>query len=436
MIGMILVGCNTESDNAQEGPENGDDGTNKELNIAMESQPSTLDPIMTTSTPTRDVSRNIFESLVALDSSYNEQPVLAKSFDKSEDGKTITFELRDDVVFHNGDEMTADDVVASMERWLNESSDGKPILGDDAVLEKEDDNTVVLTLSEPVNETLSVMANASNAPIMPKEIAESAASEQISNEDIIGTGPFQFEEWKTDQYIHLKKFADYQPVDAEADGLAGKKEALVDDIYFHIVPDISTREAGIQTGEYDIARSLNYDSYDQIESNPDLQTNLEMFGNLVFVFNTKDGLFEDRKARQAINAALVTEEIMHAGFSNDNYYTLFSGYMNEKIEGFYTESGEDGFNQNDQEKARRLLDEVGYDGEELTILTYRDDEYHYKSAVALQDQLRDIDVDLDVEVVDQATYSELREDPENWDMITAGFSIKTSPTQLLSLDPN
>src|SRR5699024_10263555 len=59
-----------------------------------------------------------------------------------------------------------------------------------------------------------------------------------------------------------------------------------------------------------------------------------------------------------------------------------------------------------------------------------------KSAVALQDQLRDIDVDLDVEVVDQATYSELREDPENWDMITAGFSIKTSPTQLLSLDPN
>src|SRR5690625_7457677 len=87
MIGMMLVGCNIESDNAQEGPENGDDGTNKELNIAMESQPSTLDPIMTTSTPTRDVSRNIFESLVALDSSYNEQPVLAKSFDKSEDGK-------------------------------------------------------------------------------------------------------------------------------------------------------------------------------------------------------------------------------------------------------------------------------------------------------------------------------------------------------------
>src|SRR5690625_2410176 len=318
ILGIILVGCNSESDDTQEGSENGDDGKGKKLDVALESQPSTLDPIMTTSTPTRDVSRNIFESLVALDSSYNEQPVLAKSFDKSEDGKTITFELRDDVVFHNGDEMTADDVVASMERWLNESSDGKPILGDDAVLEKEDDNTVVLTLSEPVNETLSVMANASNAPIMPKEIAESATDEQISNEDIIGTGPFQFEEWKTDQYIHLKKFEDYQPFDEEADGLAGKKEALVDDIYFQIVPDVSTRGAGIQTGEYDIARALNYDSFDQLESDPDLQTNLEMFGNLVFVFNTKDGLFEDNKARQAINTALNTEEIMQAGFSNDN----------------------------------------------------------------------------------------------------------------------
>src|SRR5699024_6123373 len=103
--------------------------------------------------------------------------------------------------------------------------------------------------------------------------------------------------------------------------------------------------------------------------------------NLVFVFNTKDGLFEDNKARQAINTALNTEEIMQAGFSNDNFYTLFSGYMNEKIEGFYTEAGEAGFNRNDQEKAQSLLDETDYDGEELTILTYRDDEYHYKSAV-------------------------------------------------------
>src|SRR5690606_281193 len=113
--------------------------------------------------------------------------------------------------------------------------------------------------------------------------------------EYIGTGPYKFEEWKTDQYIHLKKFVDYQPREEAADGLGGKKEALVDDIYFEMVSDPATRLAGLQTGEYDIAYAMPNDNYDLLNNDPNLEPVLEETAEFVIIYNKTQGLASDFK---------------------------------------------------------------------------------------------------------------------------------------------
>lgn len=426
-FGVVLSGCNSDtSDN-----ENSEDaGNGGEINLALESSPTTLDPVMSTSTPTKHVARHIFESLYAMNTKLQAEPMLAKSVDISEDGKTYTFELREDIKFHDGSVMTAEDAVASIERWYKQEPLAQDVLID-ANFEEDGESTFVLKMEKQANSTLKLLAQEA-PPILPKEIIE---SESIEGENLIGTGPFKFEDWKQDQYVHLKKNEEYEPVDSSPDGLAGKKEALVEDIYFRIVTDSSTRDAGVETGEYDIARALNYDSFDRHDNNSDLETNLDEYGKMALVFNKKSGFFQDKKARQAINAAIDVDNTMQAAFGNEEFYSIYPGIMNERVEDFYSEAGKEGFNQKDLDKAQKLLDETDYDGEEIKILTYRDDEYHYKSAVAVQEKLKEIGVNIELTVTDQATYSELREDPEEWDMFTVGLGYKFTPIIDLSLDP-
>src|SRR5699024_2167773 len=126
---LVLVGCGsdstdkTDSDSTKETTEEdlkkstdaSDSGG--EVKIAINAQPPTLDPHMSTAGATTDVSKYMFESLLTIDSKYNPVPMLAESVDVSDDNKLFTFHLREGVLFHNGEEMTAEDVVASMNRW-------------------------------------------------------------------------------------------------------------------------------------------------------------------------------------------------------------------------------------------------------------------------------------------------------------------------------
>src|SRR5690606_8948956 len=99
-----------------------------ELNIAITAQPPTLDTAQTVSAVALDIAGNIYQQLFQLDANYEPQPVLASSYEVSEDGKTYTIKLREGVKFHNGDVMEASDVVASMNRWLVTSSRAKSLL--------------------------------------------------------------------------------------------------------------------------------------------------------------------------------------------------------------------------------------------------------------------------------------------------------------------
>lgn len=430
---LILAGCSEES--GSEAPveeESGEVQEGSTLNYAFNAQPGTLDPHMTTSGSTRDISRHLFETLVAFNSNYEVEPMLAESYEVTEDGKEITFHLREGVLFHNGKEMTAEDVIASMEKWQSQSTQARTFLSDTEYV-AEDDYTVVAHIPTPGTIDLFTFADfAQYAAIMPKEVVEAAGPEGA--QEYIGTGPFQFEEWAQDQYIHFSKFDDYQSREEPADGLVGKKEALVDDIYFHIVPDASTRISGTLTGEYHIANHIPHDDVDLIENdaNATMDNALDMFPAIVF--NKKKGFFTSQEARQAVNAALNVEDILQAAYGGAEFYSMNHEYMSERQTEWYTDTGKEMYETYDPELAKQLLDEAGYDGEEIVLITTRDFADYYNIGVVLEQQLSNIGMNVRLDVADDATTNERRNDADAYDMYINGWHLRPHPLQYPFLD--
>lgn len=401
------------------------------FNIALNAQPPHLDAPRTAATATRDVSRLIFETLVTLDSNYQIQPMLAESFE-TEDNKTFTFHLREDVIFHNGENFTADDAIASMNRWMESSQ----ILGEiflDAVWDKIDDYTIQLTLKEPSALALDMMASPKEfAAIMPKDIVESATAEGVN--EYIGTGPYELVEWKQDQYIHLKAFAQYEPINIEPDGLSGKKEALVENIYFHIVNDPSTRVVGLQTGEYDFAYMLPYDNYEQIQADENLDTYLMPSGSMILQYNKGENHITSNFAvRQAINTAIDKEALMLAAFPSEDSFHVQSSYMEKEITNWYSEAGSEFHNLNDPELAKEILGQSGYNGEEVRVIASRDYDHHYNMGVVLHEELTNIGINSVLEVYDWPTTNKVVLEDDTFEIFVVSLSTVSTPLQFLSL---
>lgn len=429
---IVFAGCGSDSASQDDG-ENSDD-VSGELRVALNAQPPTLDPHMTTAAATSDTARLAFETLLTVDFDYQPMPMLAESVEESDENKVFTFHLREGVTFHNGTEMTAEDVVASMNRWIENSSVAKEAFGT-ATFEEIDDYTVVLELEQSSSIALDVMSSKEQfAAIMPKEVIDEADAEGVK--EFIGTGPFEFVEWKQDQYVHFTKYDDYKPLDVPADGLGGKKEALVKDIYFDIVTDSSTRVAGIQSGQYDIAYSIPFDNFEQLENDPNVNVETVYVSTMDMLYNKQGGLMEDIKMRQAVNAALNLDDILQASFVYEDLYLTDSGYMSKDIRHWASDAGSDMYNQNDPERAQELFDEAGYDGEEIVLMTTRDYEHYYNASVVIKEQLEQIGVQTSLEVYDWPTIVERREDPEAWDLFVNAFPFKSDPTQLLQINPD
>lgn len=402
------------------------------LRFAYNAQPALLDPTSTTADATREIARSIFEQLVTFDSNMEVQPMLAELYEVDEDNNTITFKLRQGIMFHNGEEMLAEDVVASMEKWAAESAQAKTFLTG-VTFEEVDDYTVVAHLEKTGRLDLFIFADITQiAAIMPKEVIENAGETGV--QDYIGTGPYKLEEWKQDQYIHLVRFDDYNSLESEADGLTGKKAAYVDEIYFHFVTDPSTRVAGLQSGEYHIGNFIPQDTAEMLASNPDIVNRVGLHELPGLVFNKKEGITSNKKIRQALNAALDVEAMMKAAYGNEEFYSLSHEYMLEEQTAWYTDAAKDQYNQKNLEKARQLLDEAGYNGEVVRILTSREFEDYYTFAVVAQEQWREIGVNVELDVSEWAAVLDKRDDPSAYEIFITGWGLRPTPVQYPFLD--
>lgn len=153
------------------------------------------------------------------------------------------------------------------------------------------------------------------------------------------------------------------------------------------------------------------------------------------MYNKKEGIMTDNKLRQAVNTALNMDEIMLASFANEDFYTLNPGFMNFDQVNWATDAGKEFYNQADPEKAQKLMEEAGYNGEEIRMIVTRDYDYHYNAAVVVKEQLEQAGAKVNLEVYDWATLLERRKNADEWDMFFTSIAYQQTPAQLLELDP-
>lgn len=401
------------------------------LTVGYDSQPNSLDAQRSTTLFTRELSRTFYETLVTLNGNYQPVPHLAESIEASDDRKTYTFKLRQGVMFHNGDEMKSEDVVASMQRWVDVNSRAKRFF-DGSTFEAAGDYTVVLSMPQAKVDTLHVLASWNTAVIMPLEVVEGADEKGVK--EYIGTGPFKFVEWKQDQYVHVEKNDNYQSLDSATSGFTGSKQAMVDDIFFQFVSDTATRAAGLQSGQFDIAMRLSTDDFPRFDSDPNIGIAKSYIGYLMMNYNNKERVFANPVMRQAVNVGINPEEILLGAYANPEFFELNASYNIKDQSDWYTTTGDEFYNQNDPEKAKALLAQAGYNGEEV-ILLVPNVSYMQTAAIIIQAQLQKLGMTVSVEAYDFPTYAKKRLDSANYDIAIQPFSLNPIPTQWIFFNP-
>jgi len=394
------------------------------LRAAMTASAPTLDPHSGTHLAIREVGLHIFENLVTFDSRFQVVPQLAERWEISAEGKVFTFYLRKGVKFHNGREMTADDVKASVERFLAVSP-RRNELDDLERVEVVNPSVVRMTLKRVNGAFLAAVANPiCQLAILPREAVE---GRPINKADIIGTGPYKFAEWIPDRWVRIVRFPDYKPegkVDTGG-GYGGARYAYVDEVRFIPVPEPGARVAGLQTGEYDFADFLPAPALTQLSGDKNLV--VEQLGpqNYPAVYFNHTGKFKNLKLRQAVLAALNMEEIMKV--ANDGRGRLDPGmYFKEQV--WHSNAGAELYNQKNPAKAKQLLQEAGYKGEPVIFVTNSDYDYMYKAAQVIQQQLAGVGMDVQIQVYDWPGSLAVRKDMSKWDLFTSSHSTRFDPS--------
>jgi peptide/nickel transport system substrate-binding protein len=405
------------------------------LRIAVTAAPETLDIAFSSSAVAQQMTKGaVYESLVYIKSDFSIGLELAESFTVNTDSSVYTYKLRRGVKFHNGQELKADDVVASLNRWLELYGSA---VTQGASFVKTDDYTVTIDLGHPMlylNELIATAEN--NAIIVPKSIADTAGTGKPIAE-YIGTGPYRFTEWATDRYILLSRFEDYIPygTKGEYSGWGGHKEALTPKVYYYFSSDGNTRIAGIQTGEYDIV-GIPVENYGLFENNAQFNIHQLDGGDHALVFNKRQGIASNPKFRQALQAAVNNEDILLAAFSNRAFFKTDSSYIIPSDSEWHTTAGSEYYNVHNADTARRLLREANYHGDPFRLLTSNTYATFYNEAIVVEQQLKQVGVNVELIVQDWATYFSTRSDPGKWDAFITGFDVTVLPPFILYLSPS
>lgn len=398
--------------------------------IALYSEPPTLDTTWTTAIIVVVPAQHIFEYLFAYDAQFASTPMLVENYEISDDALTYTFELRDDVKFHDGSDMTADDVVASLKRWGELSGEGAAAFENVAEITATDPTTVTITMSSPFAPLVSYLSGPAGAGaiIIPAAIAEAAGVERM--EEYIGTGPYKFVEHIPDRHVRLERFEDYVPREEPPDGFAGRRTAYFDVLEFVPVPDAAARIAGVETGDYHWAEEVTRDEYTRLQDHAEVDALvIKPLRSMNVVFNKDSGPMSNKLLRQAALYALDCQAIMAAGFGPQDFWRVDGSMMPEETI-WYTDAGTEKYNTGDLERARQLVEESGYADEPIRWMAPSDREDYFGVALAGSQQLQAIGLNVEAVSMDWGTLVERRTQPSEYEIFNTGFSFTPEPTTL------
>ncbi|GLC88173.1 glutathione ABC transporter substrate-binding protein [Lysinibacillus piscis] len=385
---LVLQACSTANNKSEEGAKEGTKSVGGELVILRASDATSLDPHFITDIPSANIIHGkVYETLVAFDRDRKIVPLLAKSWEQT-DELTWTFTLNEGIKFHDGTDFNAEAVKATFNRILDPAT-GSPQRDKLSMISEVivgDDYTVTLKLKEPYAPLLSILASNEGSIMSPKVIAESA--DQLATHPV-GTGPFVFDSWKSGQEIKLNTNKDYW-------GNVPK----IDKVTFKIVPEDSTRLAMIESGEAHIADQVPVTDIERIENSSTMNLFRTEGLAVEFIgFNVQDSLLSDVKVRQAISYAVDREAIISGIYNNVG--TLANSAMSPKVIGYSSETKAYDY---DVVKAKELLKEAGIkEGTKVKLLT-SDRKERINMAEVIQSQLKGIGLDVDIQVMEYGAF--------------------------------
>jgi peptide/nickel transport system substrate-binding protein len=394
------------------------------LNLAMVAEPPTLDVQSTPADLVCIIMQHVYETLYTFDANAKLMPMLAEGMPKvSADGKLYGITLRKGVKLHSGRDLDADDVVASLKRWMEVSPRGKSVSAQVESLTAKGPLSVEITLKNAYAPLLAQLA-------MPSGMAAIMAKETIAQplKDFVGTGPYQFKERKPDQYVLLARFDGYSARQEAASGYGGKRVALVDELRFVPVPNANTRVEGALAGQFHYADLLPIEALGRLEKAPGKVVPLltRSFGFPYLVFNTKDGSMSQQAVRQAVQTALGPGEMLAGGFGDTRFF-IAEGNHFPKGTPFYSDAGTANYNERDAKKAKALAEKAGYKGDAVRILTSRQYDFHYNMALIMAEQLKRAGFKAELNVVEWATLLQRRGDPKLWDIYITHSGLFPEP---------
>lgn len=323
------------------------------LVVAFDREPASLDPIGNNVVVKRMIEANIFDTLLKFDENMEPVPCLAESWEQV-DETTWKFNLRQDVTFHNGDPLTAQDVKFSFER-VHSGTEGNDAVGefDPAGYEAPDDYTFILKTLEPYAFTEAQVCSPALS-IVPEKVVTEMGDDEFGRNPV-GSGPYKFVSWTAGDNITVERNDDYW----------GEK-SILKTVKFRIITESASRTIDLESGGVDITLGLPTTDAERIEQNPDTQLIISTGATDRYIaFNCQKDVFKDKRVRQALNYATDKESIRIVCYGEETSEKMDSvvpstlpGHTADLVQYDY-----------DIEKAKALLEEAGYgDGLEVEFM--------------------------------------------------------------------
>ena len=384
MVGAVLCGCgggSSQGDEGSNGVQNERKANNEIVVAIAQDLEDSLDPHASAAAGTREVLFNVYEGLVKTGPDGELIPAVAERYDISDDGLVYTFTLREGVKFHNGDPVTAEDVIYSINRCAGNSGDSALVSALSAIqdLKATDERTVTFRLEQPDMELIYFLT----AAIIPQ-------SSEGQTGFIPGTGPFQLVSRSPQENIIMERFDDYWGTPAK-----------VSKVTYQIYEDSTALMMALKGGSVDICAHLTSAQTAQLGDDFTVAEGTMNLVQAVYLNNAR-APFDNEKVRQAMSYAINRQEIMdimadgHGTAVGSSSYPAFTKYFLPELVDKYPHS---------VEKAKELLAQAGYpNGFDMTISVPNNYQPHMDTAEVVAEQLREAGIRVTIQPVEWSTW--------------------------------
>lgn len=400
----------------------------KVLRVIPQADLKNLDPHWTTAAITQNHGFMIYDTLFALDGKLLPQPQMVDKHVASADGLSHSMTLRAGMKFHDGSPVTAKDAVASVKRWAARNTGGQAMMAAVASLEATGDLTFEFKMSRPFGLLTRVLADPSlPAFIMREQEAKTDPFQQVTEQ--IGSGPFTFDKpnYVPGAKVVYRKFAGYAARAEPVSGMAGNKSANVDVVEWLYIPDVNTATQALLKGEADVFEQPSYDLLPLLTRDRNITVKvLDTLGKMGHVRpNHLHPPFNNVKAREALQLMVGQSDFLAAMVGNKTYEKeCFAIFMCGSP--FETQAHSERYRKADLARAKQLLQEAGYKGEEVVIMQPTDQQLIGVIAQLTAQVMRDAGMKVRIDALDWSSLTSRRTNQDAPGPGSAGWNIFTT----------